>query len=264
MAAFSVNQQDARGNPDRADLYDQFGFLGFSKMMPGSQRQTDDLEVFRRRVKEEWLPVYCGDPKKQYSLDGFKDASIRLDATDARDCMRAIDSGVVQHVAHGRYRAFRGTATETLFWEGSRTKAPRPTTLWLEPAITFAALARLHFDHAWPVDLLGNQPSSWAFDLAAHECKDATRYRILGEVKKTVREAETLLAELQQASAKQDATEIRPNSAQKWRGLLRARPPLMWIVGPAGYSRVFHCTYQSDSALSLQETAGDALQFAAA
>ena len=225
---------------------------------------TNALDIFRLRVKEEWLRIYCSDPKRQYSPDGFKVDSIRLDASDARDCMRAIDAGVVRDVGHGRYLASRGTAAEPLLWEGLRNKAPRQITLWLEPAITFAALARLHFDYGWPLELLGNQPKNWAFDLAAHDPADPNRYRILGEVKKTAKEAENLVADLLRACGENSPVGIRKNSAKKWQGLLLAKPPTLWIIGPARYSRVFGCTYPHDGVVNLQEMTAVALRFPAA
>ena len=222
------------------------------------------LDVFKLRVTEEWLPAYCSDPRKQYSPDGFKIDSIKLDASDARDCMRAIDAGVVRDVGSGRYLASQGKATEPLFWEGSRDAVPRPITLWLEPAITFAALARLHFDYNWPPELLGNQPTNWAFDLAAHDPMNPDQHRILGEVKKTSKEAENLVLDLVRACAENSSADIRKNSAKKWKGLLLAKPPTLWIIGPAGYSRVFGCTYPSEGTVSLWETTNVALRFPAA
>lgn len=224
---------------------------------------TNALDTFRLRVKEEWLPAYCADPKRQYSPDGFRVKSITLDASDARDCMRAIDTGVVREVDHGRFLAPRGTVPEPLFWEGSRNTVPRPITLWLEPVITFAVLARLHFDHGWPLNLLGNQPRNWAFDFAAYDPVDPSRYRILGEVKKTSNEAEDLVADLLRACGEQSSAAIRRNSAKKWDGLLQVAPPILWVIGPAGYSRVFNCTYPTDGTVNLQETTAVALRFAA-
>lgn len=222
---------------------------------------NDSIEIFRHRVTTLWLPKYCADPKRQYSPDGFKIESIKVDSIDARDCMRAIDAGVVRDVGRSCYLAFRGEFPEPLFWEGSRKKIPRTITLWLEPVITFAALGRLHFEYSWPLELLGNQPKGWAFDLAAHNPADPKQYRILGEVKKTSKEAESLLADLKQACYEQSASSIPKNSANKWDSLLQTKPPILWIIGPGGYSRVFHCTYQSRGDVSMHETTDMALRY---
>jgi hypothetical protein len=219
------------------------------------------LETFRRRVVQEWLPVYCADPKKQYSPEGFKPGSLTISAMDARDCMRAIDGGVVQPVAQGMYRAARGTATEPLFWEGSRKTTPRPITFWVEPAITFAALARLHFDHAWPLDLLANQPRTWAFDLAAHDRRDPSTYRVLGEIKKSVREAERLERDLLSGCSDSSGKNMLPNSKKKWAALVQSKPSILWIVGPSGHSKVYCCHFSAEGQVSLAETTSDALNY---
>jgi hypothetical protein len=184
-----------------------------------------------------------------------------LSNEDARDCIRAIDCGVVKDTGGGRYKAQWSTAFEPLFWKGSRNTIPRPITLWLEPAITFATLARLHFDHHWPINHLATQPKSWAFDFAAHEPDDPSKYRILGEVKKTVREAEALLENLYLASKTDGEAEIPTNSLKKWKGLILAKPKVVWIVGPAGYSKVLGCTYPSDGKSILTEIKSEALDF---
>ncbi|MGH8796132.1 MAG: hypothetical protein ACREXI_03675, partial [Caldimonas sp.] len=105
-------------------------------------------DVFVNRVFTDWLPVYCA--ARGYSTDGFKATSLKVEPADARDCMLAIDYGVLVDNKDGKYRAARSAAHEVLFWEGSRAAIPRPITLWLEPVITFAALARLHIIYSWP------------------------------------------------------------------------------------------------------------------
>ncbi len=165
--------------------------------------------------------------------------------------------------APGRYKARRGTATEPLFWEGARNTMPRPITFWLEPAITFAALARLHFDYGWPVDLLANQPRTWAFDLAAHDRADPNSYRILGEIKKSVKEAERLISDLTSAASGRAVESILPNSAKKWDALSRLRPRLLWVVGPSGFSKVYWCDFSVRDTVRLKETTIDALRYEA-
>ncbi|MCZ2406353.1 MAG: hypothetical protein LC097_06425 [Burkholderiales bacterium] len=221
----------------------------------------DPLAVFLGRIQDDWLPNYCADPKRNYSPAGFRSGSVKLAPVDAADCMRAIDAGIVKDAGHGRFLAARGQATEPLFWEGSRLVSPRPITFWHEPAITFAALARLHFDYGWPVSLLGNQPKSWAFDLAAHEQEDLDRYRILGEVKKTKRETEALIADLLHASDCQSTDGLPQNSEKKWQGLLRDKPSLLWIVGPAGFAEVFSCEYPEPGIGILRDCPPTALCF---
>jgi hypothetical protein len=221
---------------------------------------TDTLEIFKRRIAEEWLPAYCS--KRRYTTDAFKFEPFLLSARDASDCMRAIDSGIVRDEGTGAYLAAIGTVHEYLFWElGRKIDVPRRIRLWLEPVIAFAALARLHFDYGWPPNLLGVQPKTWAFDLAAYGAD--RQYRILGEVKKTDKEAKSLISDLTRACAAQSSSAIPMNSAKKWNELVRGRPPTLWIIGPAGCSRVFRCSYPTDVAVNLLETSVSDLIFAA-
>ena len=61
---------------------------------------------------------------------------------DARFFLMAIDSSLIEHLGHGRYRAALSSGFEQFFWEGQRVLEPRPFTLWLEPVITVAGLVR--------------------------------------------------------------------------------------------------------------------------
>ena len=151
----------------------------------------------------------------------------------------------------GRYRAKLSTANEQLFWTGSRGIVPRRVTLWLEPVITFAAMARLRYEFNWPAELIASQPRSWAFDLAAHSAEDAACYRVLGEVKKTVREARALEDALRWLSEGQEETKFSKNAVRKWKALLHDRPPVVWIVGPEGHSVVYSVEYHPSGGATL-------------
>jgi hypothetical protein len=70
---------------------------------------------FMRRVREEWLPGYCNDPKRQYSLEGFQVGKDSLTEKDARDFLRAVDYHVVFNDSQQRLRMPRGKSLETLF-----------------------------------------------------------------------------------------------------------------------------------------------------
>lgn len=224
---------------------------------------TDAVAEFRRRVKEVWLPTFCNDSKRQYSTDGFRDSSINVSEIDARDCMFAIDARLVTDSGGGRYRAAKNSAFEQLFWTGPRTQTPRPITLWLEPVITFATLARLHRDHHWPACLLGTQPHGWAFDLAAKPSSIAPRYRIVCEVKKSIEEVEHLQTDLERLCSKPDAEGVKENSRRKWTALLATKAPILWLVGPSGYSKVMHVAYPHADRAVLSITSSDALNYEA-
>lgn len=224
----------------------------------------DAVAEFKKRVKEIWLPTFCNDSKRQYGTEGFRDASMDIGEIDARDCMFAIDYRLIVDSGGGRYRAAKNSAIEQLFTEGSHAKTPRPITLWLEPVITFAALARLHRDHHWPAPLLGTQPPGWAFDLAAHSPSIPSRYHILCEVKKSIQEVERLQTDLELLCSKPDAETVRVNSRKKWNALLAAKAPILWLLGPAEYSKVMRVEYPADDLPVLSTAPADALNYEAA
>jgi hypothetical protein len=41
--------------------------------------------------------------------------------------------------------------------------------VWIEPVVTIAAMARLHFEFGWPISCLGMQSKTWAFDLMGYK-----------------------------------------------------------------------------------------------
>lgn len=222
----------------------------------------DVLQRFSHRLHKEWLPAYCKDDRRNYDPSGFKDASINVSEVDARDCMLAIDREVVFDTGGGRFSARRSSAQEMLFWEGHKTRSLRPITLWLEPVITFAALARLHITYAWPKESLGMQPSGWAFDLAAFGPKPDQPPQILGEVKKSSPELHRLREDLLQLSRGAAPETAPPNSTKKWRALLATKPKLLWLVGPSEESYAYAPSYES-SGCTLHEVDCSSLTYSA-
>jgi len=223
----------------------------------------DTLQQFSLRLKEHWLPTYCEDPKRNYDPVGFRETSVRVSEIDARDCMLAVDHGIVFDTGGGRYRANRNSAHEVLFWEGRRTTSPRPITLWLEPIITFAALARLHLLHDWPKEALGTQSKTWAFDLVAFEPGLNETPRILGEIKKSSAELRKLRDDLVALSNEALPESIRTNSLKKWQELLSTKAPLLWLVGPSREECLFSVTYDAGRA-RLNEISEGALAYSTA
>lgn len=203
---------------------------------------------FEHRLTDEWLPLYCNDPARNYAVSGFKGGSRSLARCDAEDFMYSIDAGLVTDIGGGRYRAPRSKATEVLFWEGAKAISPRPITLWLEPIITIAALGRLHRDYGWPGAQLGLQSADWAFDLVAYANAESEVMAVACEVKKSSRELRhmikclhTLAAEPTMVSACEKSPDL--NAARKWIALASARPILFWAVGPGGESTLFSVMY---------------------
>lgn len=222
------------------------------------------ITEFSRRIAEEWLPAYCLDSKRKYDVRGYRPSSNTVRAVDARDFLRAIDNGLVTDLGGGRFSFPQSRATEVIFWEGAKAATPRPITIWLEPVITIAAIARLRFDYGWPLHCLGTQSEDWAFDIIAFRPSESHEY-IAGEVKKTSKELDQLLAEMEisciNGTLGYEPSPKRINAHKKWLGLCRCRAPIFWAVGPNGDSRVFKVTYTSRGPSALTRTTEDSLSF---
>jgi hypothetical protein len=160
---------------------------------PAANTSDDEaLAAFYTRLYSIWLPTFCNDAVRQYGTEGFKPSSlIRIAAADARDFMRAVDGELFVDRGGGRYHPPRAGPLEQIFWEGLKSKTPRPVSLWHEPIIAGAALARLHFDYGWPRELLGTQSRKlYEFDILAADARSSdgdggySRELVVGEVKK--------------------------------------------------------------------------------
>ena len=220
-------------------------------------------EDFWRRIYEEWLPAFCH--ARDYDPAGFRPEAKKLHESDLRDFLRAINHKVVAVDADNNFRASRSNVAEHIFWEGSSRISPRPISLWIEPIITVAAIARLHLDYDWPVTALGMQSVDWAFDFMAYQPNDLDHEFIAGEVKATSRELDRLQANLRNCciAGDHDCLGAKPdqrNAHKKWLGLMRSRAPLFWAVGPASESRVFDVRYNGNS-ISLTAVSIEKLTF---
>jgi hypothetical protein len=218
---------------------------------------------FVRRLQEEWLPAYCKDPKRNYSIEGLRIGDA-LTERDAYDFLRAIDSGVVVFADRCRLKMAHGLASETLFWEGERKISPRPISLWSETVITLAAAGRLHLDYGWPAECLGMQSKDGAFDLMAFKAPDFVNEYVAAEVKKTCREIDRLLANVNKCCAGEHDQSCdkgtRMNAHRKWIALRTRRAKLFWAVGPNADSRLFEVIVGKDT-IRLEPVAGARLQF---
>ena len=104
---------------------------------------------FWHRV-DEWLPQFCA--ARGYAPAGFRRNAKAVSDIDADDFLRAIDSGIVTVDDANNFHAPMSKASEHIFWEHPRKTTPGPITLWIEPIITIATAARLHFDYGWPIE----------------------------------------------------------------------------------------------------------------
>ncbi len=209
-----------------------------------------DLEIFERRLHSEWLPEFCKDVKRQLSTDGFVEKSLKVTNFDAANFIRALDGGIVHDSGGGRYRCHRSNAFEQIFWEGWKSKKPRSLTLWVEPVITIATVARLHLDYGWPVESLCMQSKSWAFDFAVFKDESGANEFIAGEVKKNARELDSLMENMMEfgrlGSDECEEGGPRKNAFKKWHALRLCKAPYFWAVGPDNYTRLFSVAYRSD------------------
>ncbi len=228
-----------------------------------SLNESKIIAEFKKRVLSDWLPIYCCDPKRGYQVEGFRPDSITISASDAHDFMRAIDHKIISDSGGGRYRMPQSNALEVIFWEHEKNISPRPITLWLEPIITIATIARLHLDYGWPIEYLGTQSSKWEFDVIAFKPPDTVNEYIAGEVKKTSKEIDKLISQMKEIgscglSQDDDVKESKKNSYRKCVGLLRCRAPYFWAIGPDNDNRVFKVNY-SDNRINFEDSHTDCL-----
>lgn len=183
------------------------------------------------------------------------DNSAQVSDADACDFLRAFEGGLVRHVGRGLYSAAKSSAKEQLFWEFEKSAIPRTFTIWLEPIITFAALARLHFDYGWPAELIGTQSKKWEFDLVAYPKEDAENEYIAAEIKKSAKEVEKLVEHITSLNGEGmvDVTgnAVMRNSIKKYNGLVERGARVFWIVGPAKLSYIFKVEQLGDKRIAL-------------
>ena len=207
-----------------------------------------ELQRFAQQLHSSWLPGFCLDVERNFSPEGFKDSSIALSEFDARNFLRALESGVVRDTGGGRYKSIRSYAQEQIFWEGLKAVVPRPLTLWIEPVITIGTIARLRVDYGWPAEVLGMQSKDWAFDFVVYQSFTSTLEHIAGEVKKTAVQVDNLVADLYTYGETGASSPISDhprhvNSFKKWQSLQRSRASLLWVVGPDNYTRLMEVRY---------------------
>jgi hypothetical protein len=224
-------------------------------------------DKFMRRLQEEWLPAYCNDPGRLYSIEGYRAKHDNLTENDAKDFLRALDNSVAAFGDRERLRMAHGHASETLFWEHERNIVPRPITLWLETVITVAVGARLHLNYGWPIASLGMQSKDSAFDVMAFRPPDFTNEHVAVEVKKSSRELNLLMQNLTRCCIGDHDTgcqtnATRVNAHRKWIAISSRRPKFFWAVGPSPDSRLYK-VYYADHAqtITLQPVELDKLNY---
>lgn len=226
---------------------------------------TNYKGAFDRLITDRLIPEFCQNPKKPLAPESFKlETLTNVSECDARYFLMAINEALIEHQGCGHYRAPLSAADVQFFWEGRKAFQPQRFTLWIEPIITVAGLARLHLDHGWPKRFLGMEPAGWAFDLVAMYPDSQTMF-IACEVKKTAKEVEDLLALMRKfgldPTADKPKTSKEDNAYKKVRGLRDHRPQLFWALGPNGLSEVFCLEYGAMGQIELMPTSEFALRF---
>lgn len=222
--------------------------------------QAKFVEILDQRL----VPEFCADVGRQCETSGFRRESIRVAEADARDFVRAWTGGLIRHQRRGLYRAPKSAASEQFFWTGRKLPIPRSFTLWLEPIITVAALARLHWNFGWPAELIGTQSSDWAFDIVGFHLGKDSEY-LAGEVKKSAAEIDQLISFMRQFG--QDPSVPMPtlprarNAYKKLLALRRRRASIFWAVGPNEISQLYRIEYGSDGTIKLIRENQDALRY---
>ncbi len=213
-------------------------------------------EVFEDRILNDLLPEFCNHPARCYDIAGFKSNFREVEGIDAQNFLKGLDAGLVELV--GRlYRAPQSRAGEQFFWEHEKNLKPRPITLWIEPIITIATLYRLHSELGWPKELLGTQSVDHAFDATAFVDSDTTNEYIACEVKKTIKERNSLIRIMRKFAAlppSDTVSDQEKNAYRKIKGLRARRAPLFWAVGPGGNSIAFKLAYSGDGLITFDET----------
>lgn len=209
---------------------------------------------FEDRILNDLLPAFCNHPARRYGTAGFKPNFHNVDDLDAENFLKGLDAGLVTLVGR-RYQAPRSRTGEVFFWEHEKAISPRPITIWIEPIITIATLARLHFELGWPKELLGTQSVDDAFDVTAFLGSDTRNEHIACEVKKTISEADRLLERMRGFAMLPPDDAIRGpgrNAYRKVKGLRARRAPIFWIIGPGGYNHAFEVEYLDDGLIEFE------------
>jgi hypothetical protein len=209
----------------------------------------DATKRFRNLLEQTLIPGYCSINSRGMNSSGFRASRTPLSTIDMADFLRGWDAQLLPHDGNGRYRAPRGGASEVFFWEGLKANTPRTFTLWIEPIITLAVLARMHLDFAWPKTLIGNQlKGNWAFDVVGYKSESDPSILIACEVKKSRKEIDALISHMQcfgrQASLSGEQLKgAEKNAFKKVKALRECNPSIFWAVGPERYEKAFSVQY---------------------
>lgn len=218
--------------------------------------------AFDELLFDTLIPAFCSDASRRMAIGGFVTKSNIVTETDAADFLRAWHAGLPVHQGRGQYLVGAGRVKEQFFNSGLKAETERTFHLANESIITMAAIARLHFDHGWPIDCLAAQSADWAYDIAVNV---AGRAIIAGEVKKTRKEIDDLIQLMKQyganPAADAPASGKTRNAFKKVASLRKSGSPMVWLVGPDNYDHVFEVAYGENGIMEFNPTTRCALAY---
>lgn len=224
-------------------------------------------QSFDKVLYQQLIPDFCSRASRNMSAESFDKKSIKLSEADMNDFVRLWNANILIPLGEGLYRGSKSSASEQFFWSGNKKQSPRPFTLWIEPIITVAALARLHFDYEWPSNLIGTQSGDgWAFDAIAYSSEEDLIETVACEVKKTAVEIDNLIEFMKSFAQQPDRTEeglkgASLNAFRKLHALRTRRPKIFWALGPDRYEMIFKPSYYPDGTIDLVVVSAAQLNF---
>ena len=227
----------------------------------------DVTRRFKNLLEQTLIPDFRSNKARDMNPLGFRPSPTHLSETDMADFLRGWDAQLFRHIGKGLYRAPRSNASEQFFWSGRKANTPRTFTIWIEPIITLAVLARMHLDFKWPKTLLGTQSKpAWAFDVLAYrsEFESDRGLFIACEVKKCREDVDDLIRYMQlfgrqPALSSEHLKRAQKNAFMKVKGLRDDNPYIFWAVGPSRHEKVFLVQYSESGVVEFEPTSFQAL-----
>lgn len=198
---------------------------------------------FRELVATSLFKKFVDAPLRRDTNYRLNLASLdRVTDADAYWFVRTVEAGLLTEV-NGDFLAPRSAAKERIFWHGPKGENPRSLSVVVEPIIGIGAIGRLHMDHGWPVELLGLQPTTWAFDLAAYSYTSEAP-RVVGEVKAKPAEIDSMCKHFEQAFGQVTgpSSSGKENWNRKVAWLQGSDASVVWAIGPGRYERIYRIT----------------------
>lgn len=239
---------------------------------------ADPLAEFVDRVRNVYLPTFAAalaqrhpDRVKPDLPLTFDPDEIKTSAETAAGFLRAVDEGPVQRrpTSFGLPRDRRKGRCPIFDKPTSKGRLP----FLNEGPLDVAAAGRLAQSLGWPDERLGFRSAYEYFDITAYGPQDnpMTRDRLViaAETKWKQPEVEELVDDIAHCGGlgahdkKTCAVTLRlggrPNHHNKYKGLIKLRPRLLWLIGPAR-RHVFRLQYEDAKIVVLVPDTEDALR----